>query len=125
MFSIDNMSRQPVYEQLIKQTEDFILRGILKPGEKMPSVRNLSFSLNINPNTIQKAYSELDTYGLIYSVPGRGCFVSEDAIERISDKKRKSLTELKDMLRDFKLAGIDLDEIKHIAEEVYKEGDPK
>ena len=57
MFQIDIMSRIPVYEQLIRQTEKFILLGVLKEGDKLPSVRQLSAELSINPNTIQKAFS--------------------------------------------------------------------
>ena len=56
MFSIDIMSRQPVYEQLIAQIEHFVLIGILKSNDKIPSVRSLAVDLSINPNTIQKAY---------------------------------------------------------------------
>ena len=60
MFVVDVMSRVPVYEQIIKQVEEQVLTGILKEGDKLPSVRSLSVKLSINPNTIQKAYTELD-----------------------------------------------------------------
>ena len=60
MFQIDIMSRIPVYEQIIRQTEKFILIGVLNAGDKLPSVRQLSAELSINPNTIQKAFTELD-----------------------------------------------------------------
>ena len=76
MFVIDVMSRVPVYEQLINQVEEQILTGLLNSGDKMPSVRSLSVSLSINPNTIQKAYTELDRMKLIITVPGKGSFVS-------------------------------------------------
>lgn len=125
MFLIDTASRQPVYEQIVTQTEELILKGILKPGDKMPSVRNLSLTLGINPNTIQKAYSELDTRGLIYSQPGKGCFVSENANANASKSKKKSLGALTDLISDLKLAGVSLDEIVGIAEEIYKGGDER
>ena len=67
MFQIDPMSRQAVYEQLIEQMERFILSGILKSGDQIPSVRSLSVDLSVNPNTIQKAYSQMDAKGMIYS----------------------------------------------------------
>ena len=60
MFHIDPLSRKPVYEQIIDQMERFVLTGLMKPGTQLPSVRSLSMELSINPNTIQKAYSELD-----------------------------------------------------------------
>ena len=69
MFTIDVMSRVPVYEQLIKQVEDQVLKGIMKEGDKMPSVRSLSMELSTNPNTIQKAFMELDRRGILVSVP--------------------------------------------------------
>ena len=72
MFQIDIMSRIPVYEQLIRQTEKFILLGVLREGTKLPSVRQLSAELSINPNTIQKAFTELDRRGIIFSVKGTG-----------------------------------------------------
>ena len=77
MFVVDVMSRVPVYEQIIKQVEEQVLTGILKEGDKLPSVRSLSVKLSINPNTIQKAYTELDRRQLIITVPGKGSFISE------------------------------------------------
>ena len=75
MFVIDVMSRVPVYEQIINQVEEQIMTGILKEGDKMPSVRSLSVKLSTNPNTIQKAYSELDRRQMIVTVPGKGSFI--------------------------------------------------
>ena len=75
MFKIDNMSQKPVYEQLIEQTERYILMGVINAGDAMPSVRKLSLEASVNPNTIQKAYSELTGRGVLISVPGKGCFV--------------------------------------------------
>lgn len=119
MFTIDPQSRRPVYEQIIAQVEDYILRGILASGTQMPSVRGLSISLAANPNTIQKAYSELDGRGLIYSVPGKGCFVSEDAKERVCRSKQGRLGELKKLLEELKLAETAKTEILKILNEVY------
>ena len=78
MFEIDALSRTPVYEQIITQAEQLVAREILKPGDPLPSVRTLSITLGINPNTIQKAYSELDRRELTISVAGKGCFVLKD-----------------------------------------------
>ena len=94
MFRIDPLSRQPVYEQLIDQMEQFVLLDILPADTQLPSVRSLSLELSINPNTIQKAYSELDNRGIIYSVPGIGCFVSPSAKTVLTELKRKKLTSL-------------------------------
>lgn len=119
MFSIDHMSRRPVYEQLVEQVESFILKGILKPGDQMPSVRSLSLELPVNPNTVQKSYSELDFRGLIQSVPGKGCFVSEGAVKAIEKKKRSNLVSLKAQIDQLRLAGIEKDEIIELIEQIY------
>ncbi len=120
MFSIDPMSRRPVYEQLVEQVETYVLKGILQPGNQMPSVRNLSLELAVNPNTVQKAYSELDFSGIIQSVPGKGCFVSENAVKTIEKKKRSTLRVLKDQLKELRLAGIAKDEIIEIVNQIYE-----
>ena len=105
MFSIDILSRTPVYEQIIEQVEDYVAKGILKAGDKMPSVRNLSVKLSVNPNTIQKAFSELDNRGIIFSVPGRGCFIKDTALETVNSKKREKLSDLSLLISELKTAG--------------------
>lgn len=120
MFQLDNMSRIPVYEQLIKQVENYIMSDILKPDDKMPSVRNLSMELLVNPNTIQKSYTVLDSRGIIYTVPGKGSFVSHDAKRIISEGARKHLDKLVDVISELRLAGISKEEIMEIVERSYK-----
>ena len=119
MFQIDSFSRVPVYEQIINQLEHFILTGILEADTQIPSVRNLSVSLSINPNTIQKAYAELDRNGIIYSVPGRGCFITKEAKDILSSQKQEKLSNLKDLVSELKLAGLPLDKVIATVKEVY------
>lgn len=121
MFIIDTMSRTPVYEQIIEQLQNFVLTGVMEAGDKMPSVRSLSVSLGINPNTIQKAYSELDRRGLTYSVPGKGVFVSPDAIRILQEGGRKLMAELTELVTKLALAGIDREEIIECISKVYEE----
>lgn len=121
MFSVDPLSRTPVYEQLIEQIERYILIGVLKSNEQLPSVRSLSVSLAVNPNTIQKAYSDLDSKRIIFSVPGKGCFVAENAVEIIGDHKRSELKKLEDTLAELKIAGISKEELIKIIDSVYDE----
>ena len=121
MFHIDNLSRKPVYEQIVDQTETLILTQTLKPGSPMPSVRSLAVNLSINPNTIQKAYIELDRKGLIQSVPGKGSFITEKAIEILHSDKRKKLDSFDALIREMALAGISEEElIAHIHEQMKK-----
>lgn len=119
MFVVDVMSRVPVYEQIIKQVEEQVLTGILKEGDKLPSVRSLSVKLSINPNTIQKAYTELDRRQLIITVPGKGSFISEKAIEGVGANSREKMTELNKIIRELALAGVTKEEIINNIEEVF------
>lgn len=119
MFVADVMSRVPVYEQIIKQVEEQVLTGILKEGDKLPSVRSLSVKLSINPNTIQKAYTELDRRQLIITVPGKGSFISEKAIEVVGANSREKMTELNKIIRELALAGVTKEEIINNIEEVF------
>ncbi len=119
MFVVDVMSRVPVYEQIIKQVEEQVLTGILEEGDKLPSVRSLSVKLSINPNTIQKAYTELDRRQLIITVPGKGSFISEKAIEVVGANSREKMTELNKIIRELALAGVTKEEIINNIEEVF------
>ena len=121
MFVIDVMSRVPVYEQIIKQIEEQVLTGILKEGDKLPSVRSLSVKLSINPNTIQKAYTELDRRQLIITVPGKGSFISQKAVEVVGASSREKIPELAKIIRDLALAGVTKDEIIRNVNEVFEE----
>ena len=123
MFQVDAMSRIPVYEQIVEQMERFVLAGIMRPNDKLPSVRNLSVELSINPNTIQKAYTELDRRGVVYSVPGRGSFVAADAVEKIGGSKRMKLNELRNLMRELKLAGITYGEVEECFKAVFTESE--
>ena len=128
MFHIDPLSRKPVYEQIIDQMERFVLTGLMKPGTQLPSVRSLSMELSINPNTSQKAYSELDARGVIYSVPGIGCFVSENAVALLGEYRREKLGALNKLLQDLALAGIAKEEILRCVDQAYphyREGPPQ
>lgn len=121
MFQIDLMSKVPVYEQIVNQVEKFILLGILKPDDKIPSVRQLSAELSINPNTIQKAFAELDRRGVIYAVNGKGNFVSDRAKKALETSKRLELEKVRQDIHEFALAGVSKEELYSLIDEVYTE----
>ena len=75
MVQLDYRDARPIYTQIVDNFKNQIASGILQSGEKLPSVRELAGSLAINPNTIQRAYRELELAGWIATVPGKGCFV--------------------------------------------------
>jgi len=120
MFQIDALSRTPVYLQLVEQTERLILSGVLTPGQQMPSVRNLSIALSVNPNTIQKAYSELDSHGLTCAVPGRGCFVTATASWILLQQARRQLPELFSLVQKLKISGVTKEEILQCVQDAYE-----
>ncbi|MBQ5311224.1 MAG: GntR family transcriptional regulator [Oscillospiraceae bacterium] len=78
MFSIDLQSRIPIYEQLYSGITELASKDLLRPGDRIPSVRELAKELGVNPNTVSKAFGMLERDGIIYSVPGRGSFLSDD-----------------------------------------------
>ena len=75
MVHLDYRDARPIYTQIVEGFREQILAGILESGDKLPSVRELAAQLTINPNTIQRAYRELEAGGWIATVPGKGCFV--------------------------------------------------
>lgn len=121
MFQIDVMSRIPPYEQIIEQFEQFVMRDLLRPGDKLDSVRQLSVQLSVNPNTIQKAYSEMDLRGYIRSVPGKGCFVTPEAKDIVRRGHRDKMKELREIVRNLILAGVTKEELFELINEEYNE----
>ena len=102
MFQLDLKSRESIYEQIINQMKELIITGVIKEDEKLPSVRELSKILTINPNTVQKSYRELERQGYVYTVAGLGCFAAsvkdlrrdEAAVNQLTDTLRTSLRQL-------------------------------
>lgn len=119
MISVDKQSRVPIYEQIIDCIEKDILNGVISPDELIPSVRALSVELSTNPNTIQKAYTELERSGITYSVPGVGRYVSKDATKIIRSKMINSESSLVQVIENLKTAGFTLDEIIEKVKQIY------
>ena len=86
MYTIDLQSRTPIYEQLYKKVVELILKDELRAGDKLPSVRELAKSLGVNPNTVSKAFQLLERDKVIYSLAGRGSFVSEINADSVKEK---------------------------------------
>lgn len=107
MLVVDKMSRVPIYEQIEEGIKREIITGILKERDQLPSIRELSVILATNPNTVQKAFMELDRLGIIVSTPGRGCFVAENAVEKIREGLKSKIDEIKELAKTLANAGID------------------
>ena len=89
MVHLDYRDARPIYVQIIDGFKEQITAGILRSGDKLPSVRELAGALTINPNTIQRAYRQLEMEGWIATVPGKGCFVCSD--ERLAEEEKNRL----------------------------------
>lgn len=124
MFVIDSLSRTPVYEQIVKQTENFILTGVLEPDSPMPSVRSVAAETSSNPNTIQKAYTQMLGRGILYAVPGKGSFVSREARDKLREECEASLYEVENLAAGFARAGIEKNLVIEAVERGYKSINP-
>ena len=122
MFNINKVSYVPIYEQIISEFERYVMAGLLNSDDKLPSVRALSMDLSVNPNTIQKAYSEPERQSLCYSVPGSGRFVAPKAAELIRERKRGLLDEIRKLARELKASGVSEGEIISAIAEAYADG---
>ena len=95
----------PIYEQLVRRLRDQILAGVLLPGEKLPSVRQLAGELTINPNTISRAYRVLEQEGWVESIPGKGVFVRGDTYAT-NAHQQQLLRQLDALMEELEAAGM-------------------
>lgn len=125
MLQLDFRSRVPVYEQLTEKIKEQIVHKVLKEDEQLPSVRELALELTVNPNTIQKAYRELERQGYIYSVPGKGNFVKPiDRIENVR-QQQELMEQLHKVTAELLYLGTSIEEIRQIIEKTRNGGGSK
>ncbi|MGE7602164.1 GntR family transcriptional regulator [Peribacillus sp. NPDC097675] len=117
MFELDVQSRRPIYEQLMEKFKELMISEVLREHDQLPSVRILAQELTINPNTIQKAYRQLETDGYIYTIPGKGNFVLPQRNSKNSLKEEKIKSELTKVLAEALYIGVEKKEIYRIVEE--------
>lgn len=121
MINLDYKDGRTLHQQIEDGFRELIISGILQTDEQLPSVRELSISLTVNPNTVQKAYKELENAGLIYSVKGKGNFVSP-AKEYKNDKRIEALyDELRTAVKELMYLGEAKDKIENLINNVYNE----
>lgn len=122
MFQIDSKSRKSIYEQVVDNIKELIMRNVLPPQSKLPSVRELSKLLLINPNTVQKAYKELERQGYIYTSAGLGTFVSQIDTNVLDMQKFKDIMEhIRFYIEELHYIGLTDDEILKAVEEIINE----
>jgi GntR family transcriptional regulator len=107
---IDYQDSRPIYEQIVENFKLQMYKGILQPDDQMPSVRSLAMELSTNPNTVQKAYAELERQGFIYTVKGRGNFVKGNE-SLMEGKKEEIILAVIELFREAEEIGIPLEEL--------------
>ena len=110
MISLNYRDSRPIYEQVKEGFRQLILSGAIGADEKLPSVRELASSLAINPNTIQRAYRELEAEGYICSLPGRGSFVMERSSPAAA-RKAELLAKLDELVKELRMLGMSEEEL--------------
>jgi GntR family transcriptional regulator len=118
IISVDLRNPKPIYEQVRDEIKNLIIRGVLEPDEKIPSVREMAQNLAINPNTIQKAYRDLEAQGFVYQVPGKGTFVQSRAPGQNPGKTEQLIAEITDRVRELIYLGVSKEEIKQVLEDL-------
>lgn len=122
MFNIDQRSSTPIYQQLVQEIKEHILKGLLQPGDKLPSVRELSAQLTINPNTIQKAYQELERQNVTETLRGKGTFVSINYKPDRDEERMQLITEeLKRIIIEAYYVGLNEEKIVAAVKEICAE----
>lgn len=119
MIVLDYKDRRPLYEQVAERFQELIVKGILPKDMQMPSVRSQAMQLSINPNTIQRAYSELERKGYIYSIKGKGSFVAD--IGGLLDERRSGwMEQMRQLAEEGYAIGIRREEMEAVIRKVQQ-----
>ena len=119
MITLNYRDSRPIYEQIKDGLRKLIVTGAMAPDEKLPSVRALATQLSINPNTIQRAYNELEGEGYIYSVPGKGSFAS-GSMDADAARRKELLTRVRELVTELRYLGVTDEELLAILKEEDK-----
>ncbi|MBQ3022473.1 MAG: GntR family transcriptional regulator [Clostridia bacterium] len=125
MINIDYRDSRTVHEQIESGFRDLIVKGIMTPDSQLPSVRELSISLTVNPNTVQKAYKQLETDGYIYSVKGKGNFVAAAKDVRRAQGTQSLYEVLGKTLQELMFLGEEKSKIQELLDKIYSEKEEK
>lgn len=119
MIILDYTDGRPIYEQVVERFQSLILCGVLEKDAALPSVRSLAMELSINPNTIQRAYTELERRGVTYSVKGKGNFVA-DITALLALREQEIKTDVKKLVQKAKEAGMVPEQVKALVDAEWK-----
>ena len=121
MIIIDYTDRRPIYEQIVERFQSLVLCGVLEKDAPLPSVRSLAMELSINPNTIQRAYMELERRGVIYAVKGKGNFVA-DMQPLLALREKEVKAEAERLVHKAKEAGMTKAMLNQLLDTAWSEG---
>ncbi|EAE3665625.1 GntR family transcriptional regulator [Listeria monocytogenes] len=118
MFTINTKSQLPIYEQIVQKIKEQVVKGILREGEKILSIREFASIIGVNPNTVSKAYQELERQEVIVTVKGKGTFIANQK-DKVSSPKKLAETKikLKETILDLVYLGINVEEIHRLSDE--------
>lgn len=122
MIQISERSLLPIYEQIVQQMKELIAKGVLQEGEKIPSVRELSAQLLVNPNTVAKSFQELERQGVLVTLRGKGTFVAKRAAAPGMERERIEhlQTELRSVVVEARHLGISREQFVAWIDEEWK-----
>ena len=122
MIKINASSSKPLYEQIVDNIKSNYVKGYLKPGDEIPSVRKLAMQLSVTPNTVAKAYQELERDKVIVTVRGKGTYISSESDIKMNDERLDSIRkEMTTKIVELTYMGMKKDEIISMIEDIYKE----
>ena len=111
MINLDYQSRTPIYEQIVNEIERFVVLGILKPNEQISSIREMATNLGINPNTVKKAYEELENRGTIITISTKGSFIADKTDDVFKRKIKENINAIKQEICELEKMGVTKEEI--------------
>ena len=111
LINIDFGTRTPIYEQIVLEVERLVTKEVLKPGEQIPSIRELALTLSVNPNTIKKAYDILEAKNIIVSKSTKGTFIADNVLKAKTDKINKIIEDMKKNIKDLESLGLTKEDI--------------
>ena len=111
VINLDYKKREAIYEQIVSEIERYVSLGVLKPNEKIPSVRVMALDLGINPNTVKKAYDILEERGVIVTLSTKGTFISEKIDKVKKTKEKELLSKINSLIKELEKFGLSKDEI--------------
>lgn len=124
MIILDYRDRRPIYEQIVERFQELMISGAMEQDSQLPSVRSLAMDLSINPNTIQRAYAELERRGYIYSVKGKGSFVADSSI--LKDSKREAVfKKQEEVALEAALLKVEKKKLYDIIDQIFDKGGEK